>query len=49
VLERAEEGEEVGPLAGAELDGEALVVEVHDVLERGGRAIVEVRRAASAP
>jgi len=46
-LERAEEGDEVGLLAVGELDVEAGVVEVDDLVEVLGEAVVEVRKGRS--
>src|SRR5262249_21341697 len=43
--ERAQEGDQVGLLLVAELELEARVVEVDDVVQGRGRAVVEVRGA----
>src|SRR5919109_158765 len=47
--ERPEEGDEVRLLLVSESDVEPHVVEVDDGLQRGRRAVVEIRRAAGEP
>src|SRR5947207_12712821 len=49
LLQRAQEGDEVVLLLRGQAEVEALVVEVDGVGQRGGRAVVEVRRAADQP
>src|SRR5881397_1891017 len=47
--ERPEEGDEVRLLLVSESDVEPHVVEVDDSIQRGRRAVVEIRRAAGDP
>src|SRR5678816_2457232 len=42
--ERLQELDQILLLRAGELEGQALVVVLHDVRERGGRTVVEVRR-----
>ena len=44
-LQRLQERHEVRLLLGGQADLEARVVELHCLLERRGRAVVEIRRA----
>src|SRR5205807_664707 len=48
-LQAPEERDEVGLLLFAEPERKAPVVEIHDVAQRGGRTVVEVRRPTGEP